>query len=109
MGGGSACLSSMRVLLISANREKLPSPVVPLGVLQIAGAARTEGHEVRVLDLCFAVDVDAALVEALAWLPDVVGVGLRNLHTNAYDGTERLVAEYASVIDAVRSRTKATL
>src|SRR5439155_5543441 len=39
--------------------------------------------------------------------PEVVGVGLRNLHTNAYDGTEKLIAEYTDVVAAIRSRTRA--
>ena len=99
----------MRVLLISANREKLPSPVVPLGVLAIAGAARAAGHDVRVLDLCFVDDVEGALRDALASAPDVVGIGLRNLHTNAYDGTERLVAEYAALVQRVRAQSNAVL
>jgi radical SAM superfamily enzyme YgiQ (UPF0313 family) len=99
----------MRVLLISANREKLPSPVVPLGVLQIAGAARAAGHDVRVLDLCFVEDVDRAIEDASSFSPDVVGIGLRNLHTNAYDGTERLVAEYATIVATVRRCARAVI
>ncbi|MEO7096872.1 MAG: cobalamin-dependent protein, partial [Polyangiales bacterium] len=99
----------MRVLLISANREKLPSPVVPLGVLAVAGAVRAAGHEVRVVDLCFVEDVQSAVVEALSFSPDVVGIGLRNLHSNAYDGTEALVSEYSRLVALVRERTRATI
>jgi radical SAM superfamily enzyme YgiQ (UPF0313 family) len=36
----------------------------------------------------------------------VVGVGLRNLHTNAYDGTEQLLSEYGAVIESIRQLTK---
>ncbi|MCU0684081.1 MAG: cobalamin-dependent protein [Polyangiaceae bacterium] len=99
----------MRVLLVSANREKLPSPVVPLGVLSVAGALR-EAHEVRVVDLCFESDPTGALARAAAaFEPDVVGIGLRNLHTNAYDGTEALLDEYGALVRALRGATRAPL
>ncbi|HEU4407941.1 MAG TPA: cobalamin-dependent protein, partial [Polyangiaceae bacterium] len=99
----------MRVLLVSANRERLPSPVVPLGVLSVAGALRG-AHEVRVVDLCFEADPAGALARAAAsFAPDVVGIGLRNLHTNAYDGTEALLGAYDALVSALRSATRAPL
>jgi radical SAM superfamily enzyme YgiQ (UPF0313 family) len=99
----------MRTLLISANREKLPSPVVPLGVLSVAGALR-DAHEVEVLDLCFADSPLAAVAEAVArFAPEVVGIGLRNLHSNAYDGTDGLIDEYAAISETVRRHTGAPL
>jgi radical SAM superfamily enzyme YgiQ (UPF0313 family) len=100
----------VKVLLISANREMLPSPVVPLGVLWVAGAIR-DAHDVRVLDLCFEADpVLAVQKEVASFMPDVIGVGLRNLHTNAYDGTpEHLLEGYASVVRAARAITRAPI
>jgi radical SAM superfamily enzyme YgiQ (UPF0313 family) len=102
----------VRVLLVSANREQLPSPVVPIGVLSVAAALREERgrHQVEVLDLCFEADPHGALRDAIARSsPEIVGIGLRNLHTNAYDGTERLVEEYASLVRVVRSCSTATV
>jgi 23S rRNA (cytosine1962-C5)-methyltransferase len=99
----------MRVLLVSANRETLPSPVVPLGVLAVAGALR-DAHEVRVLDLCFEADPAGAVGRAAAaFRPEVVGLGIRNLHTNAYDGTDALLGEYGALVAAVRAATGAPL
>ncbi|HEY3594613.1 MAG TPA: cobalamin-dependent protein [Polyangiaceae bacterium] len=96
----------MRVLIVSANRETLPSPVVPLGPLAVAGALR-DAHEVRLLDLCFEEDPLAAAEKAVSdFDPEVVGIGLRNLHTNAYDGTERLVAEYAALVARFRTSSE---
>jgi len=99
----------MRVLLVSANREKLPSPVVPIGPLAVAAALRDD-HDVRLLDLCFEDDPRAAVEKAVgAFDPEVIGVGLRNLHTNAYDGMERLVAEYAELVTFIRAASTAPI
>lgn len=99
----------MRVLLVSANREKYPAPVVPLGVLSVAGAIR-DAHEVRVADLCFEEDPLAALGEAIAsFRPEVVGVGLRNLHDNAYGSSEPLLAYYGELGRAIGGATRAPL
>src|SRR6476646_4139522 len=99
----------MRVLLVSANREQLPSPVVPLGPLAVAAALR-DAHEVSLCDLCFEEDPRAAILGAVeAFDPEVVGVGLRNLHTNAYDGMEGMIAGYAEIIGWIRDATDAPI
>ena len=41
----------MRILLISANQERSPDPVAPLGVCYVATATAEAGHDVSVLDL----------------------------------------------------------
>jgi hypothetical protein len=41
----------MKVLLVATNRERSPYPVAPLGVLCVAAAARSAGHDVKFLDL----------------------------------------------------------
>lgn len=94
----------MRVLLVSANREPFPSPVMPIGLLSVAAALREE-HEVRVVDLCFEADPHAALRAALVEPVDVVGIGLRNLHDNSYGQTERLLREYRALLQTVRGAT----
>lgn len=107
--GATQTLWLVRVLLVSANREMLPSPVVPLGILQIAAVLRAEGHEVAVSDLCFEADPHDAVARAVgATRPEVIGVGVRNLHTNAYDGTEGLLAEYQALVAAIRLAAPAT-
>ncbi|WP_394830813.1 cobalamin-dependent protein [Pendulispora rubella] len=101
----------MRVLMISANRDVIPSPVVPIGILALAGAIR-DSHDVRVLDLCFEVDFLGAIERAIAdFQPELVAIGLRNLHTNAYDvgGRKGLIQIYADMAAAVRRSTQAPL
>lgn len=99
----------MRVLLVSANREKLPSPVVPIGPLAVAAALR-DAHDVRLLDLCFEENPRAAVERAISAIdPEVIGVGLRNLHTNAYDGMERLLVGYGELVAWIRASSKAPI
>ncbi len=97
----------MRVLLVSANREVLPSPVVPLGPITVAAGLRP-AHEVELVDLCFEEDPLAALEARIAaFSPEVVGIGLRNLHTSTEAGTDALLGYYRDVVDAVRRTTGA--
>lgn len=92
----------MRVAFVAANRERLPSPVVPLGLVAVATAC-PERHERHVLDLCFEDDPIAALqtfVERVR--PDVVALGLRNVHDNDYADTRGRVDEYRALVAAIR-------
>lgn len=99
-----------RVLLVSANREKLPEPVVPLGVLAVAGALRGGGRDVSVADLCFECDPLESLRRAIEHVePDAVGIGIRNLHDNAYGSADELIAYYRDVVHVARSATRAPL
>ena len=42
---------TMRVLLISANREEIYMRTLPLGLACVAAATKKQGHEVTLLDL----------------------------------------------------------
>ncbi|MBI5967250.1 MAG: cobalamin B12-binding domain-containing protein [Deltaproteobacteria bacterium] len=65
----------MRVLLISANIEKLPDPVAPLGLAYISSALKLRGHEVQCLDLCFEENIEEVLKRSLwNFLPEVIGI-----------------------------------
>lgn len=98
----------MRVLLVSANRERIPDPIFPLGLAYMAAAAREAGHAVAVADLCFG----RAPLEALAdtvrrYGPDVVGLSLRNVDNAAYPRTVDYLSEHRAVVDALRRVTGA--
>jgi hypothetical protein len=55
----------MNVLLISANREDINMPTLPLGLACVAAAVERAGHAVRFLDLLQVQDVPAAVEEAI--------------------------------------------
>jgi radical SAM superfamily enzyme YgiQ (UPF0313 family) len=68
------------VLLVNPNQECAPEPVAPVGLCQVATATAAAGHDVHVLDLCFARRPRAKLRKALHRLrPQVVGLTVRNV------------------------------
>ena len=92
-----------RVLLVSTNRERAPQPVVPNGVACVASALRDAGHDVRVLDLCFARDpLRAARTAARAFAPDVIGVSVRNIDNSDLIALRHYTPEAAAVTQALR-------
>ncbi len=70
----------MRVLIVNSNLERSPWPVPPIGACAVAAAADREGHEVRLLDLCFEAQPERAVTGTISsFRPDVVGVSIRNI------------------------------
>src|SRR5262245_30266489 len=100
----------MRVLLISANTEKLPDPVFPIGAAYMAAVAAEHGHEVATLDLCFLEAPEAALDETLRdFAPEGVGVSLRNLDSSSYPQNTSYIDDYKTLVDSVRAQTRAPI
>ena len=64
----------MKALIISSNTL----PAAPTGPVYIAGAVRAAGHEVRIFERLFAVDLKGELTAELEdFQPDVIGVSIR--------------------------------
>lgn len=100
----------MRVLLISANTEKLPDPVFPIGAAYMAAVAAEHGHSVETLDLCFLDAQRPALDEAVrAVEPDVIGISLRNLDSSSYPLNTSYIDDYRHLVDALRELTSAPI
>ncbi len=98
----------MRVLLVSANQERSPDPVAPLGVCYVATATAAAGHDVRVLDLCFSDDVAGDVGAAIAaHRPEAIGVSLRNVDNCAYPDTVSYLPHFRRVVDACRAASDA--
>jgi radical SAM superfamily enzyme YgiQ (UPF0313 family) len=101
--GAGRGASSPRVLLVSTNRERSPQPVLPNGVACVASALDAAGHEVHVLDLCFADDaVGVARREAQRLRPDVIGVSIRNIDNSDTIALRHYTPEAAEVLAALR-------
>ena len=100
----------MRILLLSVNRERMPYPVFPLGLAYIASVLKEEGHQLRILDLCFCDDVDEDLRHQIVqWEPDLIGLSLRNLDNLTYPIPLSYVPEAEEVVDLCRKYSGAPL
>jgi len=92
----------MRILLINSNRKADLMAAPPIGLCYVATATRSAGHEVSVLDLCFAgrraaKDLHASIS---SFAPEVVGLSVRNVDNvnllrpvSYLPGVRELVAE----------------
>jgi radical SAM superfamily enzyme YgiQ (UPF0313 family) len=101
---------SLRVLLISANTEKLPDPVFPIGAAYMAAVAARHGHAVDTLDLCFLDALQPALdakVDAVD--PQVIGISLRNLDSSSYPLNTSYIDDYRALVTALRARSPAPI
>ena len=97
-----------RVLLVSANRERQPMPVVPNGVACVASALEAAGHEVRVLDLAFARDPHRAAREsARRFAPDVIGLSVRNIDNSDLIALQHYTPEAAALLATLRAAAPA--
>jgi radical SAM superfamily enzyme YgiQ (UPF0313 family) len=101
---------SLRVLLISANTEKLPDPVFPIGAAYMAAVAERDGHSVDTLDLCFLDGPRPTLDEKVReFRPEVIGISLRNLDSSSYPENTSYIDDYRRLVDAVRELTSSPI
>jgi radical SAM superfamily enzyme YgiQ (UPF0313 family) len=98
----------MKILLISANTEKINMPVLPLGMAYVGAAVQNAGHEVKSLNLMMVRDIRGLLIEAISgFSPDVIGISVRNIDDQLMespnfllDGVRTVVSECRSLSDA---------
>lgn len=100
----------MKLSIISANRERVPDPILPVGPAIVAATLRAHGHEVRLLDLCQENAPDQAILSHLAaWEPELVGMSLRNLENNQLIGHKSFLEEAARFVEGVKKATTSPL
>jgi radical SAM superfamily enzyme YgiQ (UPF0313 family) len=98
----------MRILLINTNTKADLLAAPPIGAACVATAAAAAGHEVRLLDLCFARDRDSELArEVSSFHPQVVGLSIRNLENVNLLHPISYVDDARRVVDTVRALTDA--
>lgn len=94
------------VKLINANR--MVPAIGPIGLDYIAGAARQEGLDVEVLDLCFEDDPAEAMRRSFGGgSPELVGISFRNVDDCFWPSADWFVPELKSTVDTVRTLTDA--
>lgn len=95
----------MKLLLISANRERSPYPVYPIGLAFLVPPLASAGHELRPLDLCFSDDPVAAITRELdEHPPDAVVISIRNIDNVTYPGSRSYLDGVRVVVAACRGR-----
>ena len=99
----------MRIALVSGNREKLPDPTIPIGILSVM-ANIPKRHETVLIDLCFEGEPLAFLsAQIKSFSPDLVGVGMRNLQSADYSDTTRSIRHYEQILETIRRGTTAPI
>jgi radical SAM superfamily enzyme YgiQ (UPF0313 family) len=89
-----------KVLLISFNTCTNPYPVFPLGVAYIAGTLLQKKYEISIVDRIISDDIEKTIKD---FVPDFIGVSLRNIDDVRIDETVFFMAEIGTIIDRIRN------
>jgi len=100
----------MRVLLISANTETINMPVLPLGLACVDEAARSAGHDVKLVDLMNQKDTRLVLQDAVdGFQPEVIGISVRNIDDQGMENPRFLLDSVKGVINDCRTLSDAQI
>jgi radical SAM superfamily enzyme YgiQ (UPF0313 family) len=100
----------MDILLVSANREKSPYPVFPLGLSYLVGSLLAAGHRLRTIDLCFAEDPEVLLRDELsASPPAAVILSIRNIDNVTYPGSRSYLEGVKTAVNVCRGKAPVIL
>jgi radical SAM superfamily enzyme YgiQ (UPF0313 family) len=100
----------MRVLFISANREDINMPTLPMGMGCVAAATQKDGHDVRFVDLLSADDIRAVINKTIdAFAPQVIGISIRNIDDQVMDSTQFMLDQAKEAVALCRTRSPAPI
>jgi radical SAM superfamily enzyme YgiQ (UPF0313 family) len=100
----------MKVLLLSANTEKINMTTLPLGLACVAAATRKSGHDVKMLDLMMEKDAQSVLKETIeGFRPDIIGISVRNIDDQNMENPRFLLGRAKEIVSACRSLSKAKI
>lgn len=74
----------MKVLLVSANKEKSFRPALPLGMITLAKELEKNGYQQCCVDLCFEDGMDSLKQALERFNPDVIGISIRNIDYQSF-------------------------
>ncbi len=98
----------MRVLLVSANTERMNMVAMPLGLGLVAAAARRAGHDVAFLDLLAERDPPSAVRCAVeAHRPEAIGISIRNIDDQCRERPRFLLEQARELVRACRASSAA--
>ena len=100
----------MRVLLISANTEKINMPTLPLGLASVATTTRKAGHDVAMADLMVEKDMRSVLKGAIeGFRPEIIGISVRNIDDQNMENPRFLLDPVKEIVSGCRSLSEATI
>jgi radical SAM superfamily enzyme YgiQ (UPF0313 family) len=100
----------MRVLLISANTEKINMPTLPLGLASVATTTRKAGHDVAMADLMVEKDMRSVLKEAIeGFRPEIIGISVRNIDDQNMENPRFLLDPVKEIVSGCQSLSEATI
>jgi radical SAM superfamily enzyme YgiQ (UPF0313 family) len=100
----------VRVLLVSANTERVNMVTLPIGLGLVSAAARRAGHDVALLDLLAEPSPDDAIRRAVAaHRPEVIGISIRNIDDQCRRSPRFLLPGARRVVEACRARSSAPI
>jgi radical SAM superfamily enzyme YgiQ (UPF0313 family) len=100
----------MRVLLISANTEKINMPTLPLGLACVAAATQKAGHEVAMVDLMAEKDVQSVLKKAIEeFRPSLIGISVRNIDDQNMENPKFLLDPIKEIVAVCRVLSEAPI
>ena len=100
----------MRVLFISANREDMNMPTLPMGLGCVAAATQKAGHDVAFVDLLSAVDIGPLIKKTIhEFAPRVIGISARNIDDQVMQSPRFMLDQAKEVAALCRKLSKAPL
>jgi radical SAM superfamily enzyme YgiQ (UPF0313 family) len=100
----------MKVLLISANTEKINMSTLPLGLACVATATQKSGHEVAMVDLMMENDPRLVLQEAIeGFRPNIIGVSVRNIDDQNMENPRLLLDPAKDIVISCRNLSEAPI
>lgn len=100
----------MKVLLISANTERLNMPTLPLGLACVAAATQKAGHDVAMVDLLTEKDAKSGLKKIFeGFRPDLIGISVRNIDDQNMENPRFLLEPVREIVAHCRSLSEATI
>ena len=93
----------MRVLVISANREEINMPTLPLGAALVAASASRSGRDVRLMDPRGESRVRESVRRIIQdFQPEVIGVSIRNIDDQSRIEPKFMLDQAREVVEACR-------
>ncbi|MGD8961417.1 MAG: radical SAM protein [Desulfobacterales bacterium] len=100
----------MRVLFISANREDINMPALPMGLGCVAAATQKAGHDIAFVDLLTAGDMAPVIKETInEFAPQVIGISARNIDDQVMHSPRFMLDQAKEVVALCRKLSKAPL